>query len=845
MELIFNKSGDLVIKRGEALFRGSKGANYVIVGWAKDEEPDIPLTRLGADINITYPDSTQSGWQDMTPHTKNNKWFYYKAQGKDLEQDGVCIVNVRIYDTNNVVYDTDGETILDIDESLVTRGVSVLVKGGTIAQPTFIEDKEINAIKQSNTELHVMAFKKFDVNEIESAVVDYSLDGYKTPNSLFYNYTHEVVNSINTEESGVVTTMGTLQVMTYEDTDNKVYQTETFYAAGKTYIRLLVFKHTWANNIDYFELVGEITPFSPLGYGTTGPRGLQGPQGPQGPAGPQGERGPQGIQGPQGVQGPQGPQGIPGPQGEQGPQGLQGLQGETGSGFGFSKTYGSIAEMEEDFDNSTDEGIGFGKAVVIIPRDENGNEDTNHENYGDVYLKDTFAFGWTYLGKFTAGLPVQGEIGPVGPQGIPGPQGEQGIQGEQGPQGIQGEQGPQGEVGPAGPQGPQGLQGPQGPQGPQGEKGEKGDAGGATGPQGPQGEIGPPGDSDKWVDLGTCTILPGDWVYNEDGDFYEYRYYNEAITDAVTESIYAIYTVATEKNIVSNGLLVYGEIESIVDGAFVYNVIRVDQRPTFNFVLRIYKLNTSVDTNFTYGVISAGKIKYNDEKNVEEALNNLYATKVSKVQGKDLSDYNYNLAEKNRNLQNSNDISALNDKINQIKTGAIIAGKAQTMVGIDVIKNSITRLSNQIGTATLPTGNKTALGAIAEMFPKFASASSGNLKMDFVRVGNLVIAWLHGQIKSVGRGWYYESYSFTIPANFRPKNNVEAFIPGDVSGEHYGHVLASGITDHDNAYAVFISSGGTITPGGNFAFQTCGGRLGRSKTVCNHPINTIIFYEAK
>ena len=100
MELIFNKSGDLVIKRGEALFRGSKGANYVIVGWAKDEEPDIPLARLGADINITYPDSTQSGWQDMTPHTNNNKWFYYKAQGKDLEQDGVAVVNEAAVEAN-------------------------------------------------------------------------------------------------------------------------------------------------------------------------------------------------------------------------------------------------------------------------------------------------------------------------------------------------------------------------------------------------------------------------------------------------------------------------------------------------------------------------------------------------------------------------------------------------------------------------------------------------------------------------------------------------------------------------------------------------------------------------
>ncbi|MBR1984501.1 MAG: collagen-like protein [Clostridia bacterium] len=678
MELIFNKSGDLVIKRGEALFRGSKGANYVIVGWAKNEEPDIPLARLGADINITYPDSTQSGWQDMTPHTNNNKWFYYKAQGKDLEQDGVAVVNVRIYDTSNVIYDTDGETILDIAETLVTRGVNILIKGGTIAQPTYIEDKDINAIKASNTELHVTAYKKFDVNEIESIVVDYSLDGYKTPNALYYNFTHEVVNSISTDESEVITTSGTLQVMTFEDTDNKVYQTETFYAGGKTYIRLLVFKHVWddSTNTDYFTLYGEPAPFSPLGYGTTGPRGIQGPEGPQGPIGPQGERGPQGIQGEQGIQGVQGIQGEIGPEGPEGPAGPQGPQGARGQGMQFLKIYSSINEMMADYENASKEGVLLGDCVIVIPTDENGEPLTTHEDYGKIYIKADEERKFIFAGNFSAGLPIQGEQGPMGPVGPQGPQGEQGIQGIQGPQGEQGPIGPQGEVGPVGPQGPQGLQGPQGPQGPQGEKGEKGDAGGATGPQGPEGPIGPPGDSDKFVDLGTCTIMPEDWVYNELKDCYEYRYYNEAITDAVTQSIYAIYTVATEKNVVANNILVYGEIESIVDGAFVYNIIRVDQRPTFNFVLRIYKLNTAVDTDFTYGVITAGKIKYTEQQNVEEALDSLNKYKVDKVEGKGLSQFDYNLAEKNQNLQNKNDISALYDKINQIKTGAFIVAKS-------------------------------------------------------------------------------------------------------------------------------------------------------------------------
>jgi hypothetical protein len=676
MKLIFNSNGDLVIKRGPALFRGSKGKSYILVNWAENQEPSIPLVRLCADINITYPDNTQSGWQTMTPNANNDKGFYYKTQAKDLEQEGDAIVNVRIYDTQDVTYGTDGETITGISEYLVTGSAKIVVKGGTVAQPTYISDADINSIKASNTELHSLAFKKFDVTEIDSEVVDYSLDGYKTPNSLFYNYEHEVITEKLTSGNEKDTVTGTLHVMTFEDTDNKVYQTETLFAKGKSWIRCLIFKHTYADGIDYFTLQGDAADFDLLGYGTTGPRGLQGPQGVQGIQGPKGDIGPQGKQGVQGPQGPQGEKGDTGEKGASGPQGIQGPQGPRGQGMSFARIYKSIDEMMADYEQATSDGIMLGDCVIVIPEDEEGNPLTTSDDYGKIYIKADENKKFVFAGLFTTGLPIQGEQGPRGEQGIQGPQGPKGDQGEQGVQGIQGIQGPQGETGPQGPQGPQGIQGPQGPQGPQGEKGEKGDAGGEKGPKGDKGDIGPAGDSDKWVDLGTCTILPEDWTYNELKECYEYRYYNEKITDAITQSIYAIYTVTTEKNIIANNIVVYGEIESIVDEGKVYNIIRIDKIPTFNFVLRIYKLNTAVDTDFTYGVITAGKIKYTTEFNVEEMLDLLSKSKVDKVEGKGLSQFDYSLAEKNQNLQNKNDITLIQNTLKLIANGGQTVGKA-------------------------------------------------------------------------------------------------------------------------------------------------------------------------
>lgn len=138
--------------------------------------------------------------------------------------------------------------------------------------------------------------------------------------------------------------------------------------------------------------------------------------------GEKGEKGDTGEQGPQGIQGVQGEQGIQGIQGEQGPVGPQ------GEPFTIAKTYSSVEEMQNDFDN-----MQVGDYVMIA-------SSVDDENNAKLYVKTATA--WVFITDFS---------------------------------GAQGIQGPQGEAGPIGPQGPQGEVGPVGPQGIQGPQGEKGD----------------------------------------------------------------------------------------------------------------------------------------------------------------------------------------------------------------------------------------------------------------------------------------------------------------------------------------------------------------------------------
>lgn len=122
-----------------------------------------------------------------------------------------------------------------------------------------------------------------------------------------------------------------------------------------------------------------------------------------------------------GVQGEQGVQGIQGIQGERGIQGETGPQGPQGEPFTIKKTYSSVAEMNEDFNNMI-----LGDYVMIASSVE-------VEDNAKLYTRGQSA--WIFITDFSGATGIQGPQGERGPQGV---QGEQGIQGIQGPQGIQG-----------------------------------------------------------------------------------------------------------------------------------------------------------------------------------------------------------------------------------------------------------------------------------------------------------------------------------------------------------------------------------------------------------------------
>jgi hypothetical protein len=241
---------------------------------------------------------------------------------------------------------------------------------------------------------------------------------------------------------------------------------------------------------------GEPGPQGPKGdngdkgdKGDTGEQGEIGPQGPQGIQGIQGPKGDKGDTGEQGIQGPQGEQGIQGeqgPKGDKGDKGDPGEQGPQGKSFVIKKTYSTIQNMIDDYDN-----MEINDYVMI-------SGDIEHEDNAKMFTKlntEDPNYRWYYIADFSGARGIQGPKGDKGDKGDPGPigpQGEQGIQGIQGPKGDTGETGPKGDTGE---QGAQGIQGPQGEQGIQGPKGDTGEQGiqGIQGPKGDTGETGATG----------------------------------------------------------------------------------------------------------------------------------------------------------------------------------------------------------------------------------------------------------------------------------------------------------------------------------------------------------------
>lgn len=136
-----------------------------------------------------------------------------------------------------------------------------------------------------------------------------------------------------------------------------------------------------------------------------------------------------GEKGEKGDKGDKGDQGIQGIQGEQGIQGIQGPAGPQGQAFIIKKTYSTIQQMINDYDN-----MEINDYVMISGNVE---QEDNAKLFTKTEIEDP-TYRWQYLADFSGATGIQGEQGPQGIQGIQGPQGERGLQGPKGDTGATG-----------------------------------------------------------------------------------------------------------------------------------------------------------------------------------------------------------------------------------------------------------------------------------------------------------------------------------------------------------------------------------------------------------------------
>ena len=131
--------------------------------------------------------------------------------------------------------------------------------------------------------------------------------------------------------------------------------------------------------------------------------------------GSKGDKGDTGLQGERGLQGEQGVQGIQGP---------AGANGKDGKNFSISKTYSSIALMEDDKAN-----VAEGDFVMIASTVDDADN-------SKLYVKGENDF--VFISDLSGATGIKGDTGPQGPQGEQGQQGVQGIQGPKGDKPVKG-----------------------------------------------------------------------------------------------------------------------------------------------------------------------------------------------------------------------------------------------------------------------------------------------------------------------------------------------------------------------------------------------------------------------
>lgn len=103
-------------------------------------------------------------------------------------------------------------------------------------------------------------------------------------------------------------------------------------------------------------------------------------------------------------------------------------------------------------------------------------------------------------------------------------------------------------------------------------------------------------DSLKTIELGNFELVPSGWVEDENG--FKFEFINELLTDALTQSVIITPSNDTIDNLNNENIFVYPQIEVYQKEQDVASaVIKVDKKPTFNFVCNVKLQGTSISSN--------------------------------------------------------------------------------------------------------------------------------------------------------------------------------------------------------------------------------------------------------
>lgn len=129
-------------------------------------------------------------------------------------------------------------------------------------------------------------------------------------------------------------------------------------------------------------------------------------------------------------------------------------------------------------------------------------------------------------------------------------------------------------------------------------------------------------DSLKTIELGNFELVPSGWVEDENG--FKFEFINELLTDALTQSVIITPSNETIDNLNNENIFVYPQIEVYQKEQDVASaVIRLDKKPTFNFVCNVKLQGLAV--NGKSNGIQASQVlftpnEYVKSKNVQQAI---------------------------------------------------------------------------------------------------------------------------------------------------------------------------------------------------------------------------------